>query len=89
MNGEVIEGSIKMRLKTIAKLFVVLLVILTGSPALATQIARHDADGRPYEQKADASRHRTFETRGPLESSARWNGGHTTHDQWPANMMLD
>jgi hypothetical protein len=81
--------SAKMRLKTMAKLFVVSIVILTGSPALATEIAHHDADGRPYEQKADASHHRTFETRGPLESSARWNDGHTTHDAWPANMMLD
>jgi len=35
------EGSIKMRLKTIAKLFVVSLVILTASPAL------RDADRAP------------------------------------------
>jgi hypothetical protein len=75
-----IEGSIKMRLKTIAKLFVVSMVILTGSPALATQIAR--------EQKADAC-HRTFGTCVPRESGApRWNGGNTTHDDWPAGMIL-
>ncbi len=54
MNGEVIEGSIKMRCKTLAKLFAVSLVILTSSPALATQLA----------------------------------GGNTTHDDWPANMIL-
>ena len=70
----------KMRLQTIAKLFVVSMVILTGSPALATQIAR--------EQKADAC-HRTFGTCVPRESGApRWAGGNTTHDDWPAGMIL-
>jgi len=46
-----------MRLKTMAKWFVVSIVILTGSPALATQIARHDAHCRSCEQKAAACRH--------------------------------
>ena len=79
-----IEGSIKMRLQTIAKLFVVSMVILTGSPALATQIARHDV-----EQKVDACRHRTFGTCVPRESGApRWNSGAKTHDDWPAGMIL-
>ena len=78
-----------MRLKTIAKLFVVLLVILTGSPALATQIARHDAHFRSCEQKAGACRHRTFGTCVARESCApRWNGGNTTHDDWPTGMIL-
>ncbi len=78
-----------MRLKTIAKLFVVSLVILTGSPALATQIARHDAHFRSCEQKAGACRHRTFGTCVARESCApRWNGGDTTHDDWPAAMIL-
>ena len=85
----VIEGSIKMRLKTIAKLFVVSLVILTGSPALATQIACHDARGCSCEQKAGACRHRTFGTCVARESCApRWNGVDTTHDDWPAGMIL-
>jgi hypothetical protein len=44
-----LEGTIKMRCKTIAKLFVVSLIILAGSPALATQIARHDAHCRSSE----------------------------------------
>jgi hypothetical protein len=89
MNGRVIEGSIKMRLNTMAKLFVVSLVILTGSPALATQIARHDAHHRSCEQKAGACRHQTFGTCVAREGCApRWNGEDTTHDDWPAEMIL-
>jgi hypothetical protein len=83
-NLHLMEGSIKARLKTIAKLLVVSTVILTGSPALATQIARHDV-----EQKVDACRHRTFGTCVPRESGApRWNSGAKTHDDWPAGMIL-
>jgi hypothetical protein len=89
MNGRVIEGSIKMRRKTIAKLFVVSFIILTGSPALATQIARHDAHRRSSEQKGGACRHRTFGTCVARESCAPpWNGGDIAHDDWPAGMIL-
>ena len=78
-----------MRLKTIAKLFGVSIVILTGSPALATQIARHDAHCSSSEQKAGVCLHPTFGTCGMAESCApRWSGGNTTHDDWPANMIL-
>ncbi len=78
-----------MRLKTIAKLFVVSLVILTGSPVLATQIARHDAHCRSCDQKVGACGHRTFEACVARETCApRWNGGNTTHDDWPAGMIL-
>ena len=79
----------KMRLKTAAKLFVVSIVILTGSPALATQMARHDIHCRSCEQKTDAYRHQTFGP-GVLRQSAapRWIGGNTTHDDWPAGMIL-
>ena len=77
-----------MSLKTLAKLFGVSIVILTGSPALATQIARHDAHCRSCEQKAGASRHRTFGTCVARESCApRWNGVNTMHDDWPAGMI--
>ena len=76
-----------MRLKMIAKLFVVSIVILTGSPALATQIARHDAYCRSCEQKPGGCR--TLGTCVTRESDAlRWNGTHTTHD-WPAGMILE
>ncbi len=79
----------KLRLKTMAKLFVVSIVILTGSPALATQTARHDAHCRSCKQRASVCRHHAF---GPCvlpESNApRWNGGNTTHDDWPAGMIL-
>jgi hypothetical protein len=79
------EGSIKMRLKKIAKLFVVLIVILTGSPALAAQIARDEGYCRSCEQKAGACRDRTFGTCVGRESDApRWNGG----NDWSAGMIL-
>src|SRR6266436_10449206 len=79
----------KLRLKTMAKLFVVSIVILTGSPALATQTARHDAHCRSCEQKEGAYRHQTFGPGVVRQSDApRWNGGNTTHDDWPANMIL-
>jgi hypothetical protein len=79
----------KLRLKSMAKLFVVSIVILTGSPALATQMARHDAHCRSCEQKAGAYRHQTFGPGVVRKSEApRWNGGNTTHDDWPAEMIL-
>src|SRR6202166_806896 len=79
----------KMRLKEIAKLFVVSIVILTGSPALAAQIARHDGDCRSCGQKAGACRDRTFGTCVGRESDApRWSGGKITHDDWSARMIL-
>jgi hypothetical protein len=79
----------KMRLKMIAKLFVVSIVMLTGSPALAAQIAGHDAHCRSCEQNAGACRHRTFGTCITRVSDApRWNGAHATHD-WPAVMILE
>ena len=78
-----------MRLKTIAKLFVVSIVVLTGSPALAAQIARHDGYCRSCEQKAGACRHRTFGMCVGRESDVpRWNGRNTTHDDWSAGMIL-
>jgi hypothetical protein len=79
-----------MRCKTPAKLFAVSLVILTGSPALATQIARHDAHCSSSEQEAGACRHQTFTKCVAGESCAsRGSGGKTTDDDWPANMILD
>ena len=89
MNEEMIEGSIKPRCKTLAKLFAVSLIVLTGPPALATQLAHHDAHCSSSELKAGACRHRTFGTCVAGESCApRWSGGNTTHDDWPANMIL-
>jgi hypothetical protein len=80
----------KMRLKTMAKLLVVSAVILTGSPALATQIARHDAHCHSYEQKPFEYRHQTLRPSIARESGAqRLTGGNTMHDDWPANMILE
>jgi hypothetical protein len=78
-----------MRFKTIAKLVVASMVILTGSPALATQITCHEAHSCSCEQKTGACRHRTFGTCVARESCApHWNGEDTTHDDWPADMIL-
>jgi hypothetical protein len=78
-----------MRLKKIAKLFLVSIVILTGSPALAAQIARHDGHCRSCEHKAGACRDRTLGTCLGRESDApRWNRGNATHDDWSAGMIL-
>ena len=66
--------------------FAVSLLLLTGSSALATQIARHDAHCSSSEQKAGVCLHPTF---GTGESCApRWSGGNITRDDWPANMIL-
>jgi hypothetical protein len=79
----------KLRLKTMAKLFVVSITLLTGPPALATQMARHDAHSRSSEQRAGAYRHRAFGPGVVRRSDApRWNGGNATHDDWPAGMIL-
>jgi len=81
------QKEFQMRLKTMAKLFVASIVILTGSPALATQIARHDAHCRSCEQKADSCRApATCVTR--ASDALRWNGVHATHDR-PAGMILN
>jgi hypothetical protein len=78
-----------MRFKKIAKFFVVSIVILTGSPALAAQIARHDGYCRSCEHKAGACRYRTVGSCLGRESDApRWNRGNTTHDDWLAGMIL-
>ena len=78
----------KMRLKTMAKLFVASIVILTGSPALATQLARQDTPCRSCEQKVDAYRHPTFGPGVMRRSDAPRRSGNTTHDDWPAEMIL-
>jgi hypothetical protein len=81
--------TIRMRFKTIAKLLVVSIVILAGSPALATQIARHDVHYGFCEQNEEVCRHRTL---GPCISpeidTPHWNRVDKTHDDWPANMIL-
>jgi hypothetical protein len=80
----------RMCLKSTAKLFVISVVILAGSPAVATPIARDDVHCRISEQKAGAFRHQKF---GPCISSKvdalHWNGADKAHDNWPANMILD
>lgn len=81
--------TIRIRLKTVARLFVVSIVILAGSPALATQIVRHDVHCRFCEQKAGASHHRTF---GPFIShkidTPHWNGGDPIQDEFPFNVRV-
>jgi hypothetical protein len=82
-----VSRGLKMRCKTLARLFAVSVIILSGSPALATQIGRYDAHSS--EQKAGVCRHRTFGSCVADESCApHCSGGNTTHDGWPANMIL-
>jgi hypothetical protein len=62
---------------------------LTGSPALATRIACHNADYCSCEQTANACRNPTFGPRIASHSVApRWKSEDTTHDDWPADMIL-
>ena len=74
------SASMKMRLKTITKLFVVSVVILTGSPALADQVARHNAHLVSRNQKANP--HRTF------GASLASEGPHW-YDEWPNNIHME
>ncbi len=77
------------RFLKVPAVFAVSLILLTGSSALATQIARHDAHCSSSEQKAGVCLHPTFGTCGRGESCApSWSGGNTTRDDWPANMIL-
>jgi hypothetical protein len=78
------------RFLKVPAVFAVLLMILTGSPVLAAQLSNHDAHGSSSEQKAGAYRHQTFAKCVAGESCvSRGSGGNTTHDDWPANMILD
>ena len=70
-----------MRLRTIATLFAVSAVILTGSPAFAS--SRH------------ATHSQTIKSCGAFDACAprgidapHSNGGNTTPDNWPNNMIL-
>jgi hypothetical protein len=80
----------RMRLKTTAKLFVISVVMLAGSPAVATPIARDDIHCRIDEQKVGTSCHQKF---GPFISpdvdAPHRNGADSAHDDWPSNMILD
>ena len=78
----VASASMKMRLKTITKLFVVSAVILTGSPALADQVARHNAHLVSRNQKANPYDHRTF------VASLASEGPHW-YDEWPNNIHME
>jgi hypothetical protein len=81
---------VALRMPTTAKLFVISVVILAGSPAVATPIARDDVHCRISEQRAGAFRHQKF---GPCISpevgAPHWNGADKAHNEWPANMLLD
>jgi hypothetical protein len=61
---------------SMAKLFAVSIVILTGSPAFAARTVHHNAHCLSCEQKA------------PKRNALRWTGGDTRHDDWPAGMIL-
>jgi hypothetical protein len=79
----VASAPMGMRLKTIATLFAVSAVILTGSPAFATQISRHDAHRQNMEscRPFGACSPRGIETQ-------HSNNGNKVPDHWPNNMLL-
>ncbi len=64
------------RLKTIAQLLVVSAVISAGSPAFAAQAVHHEPHCHSCEEKAHHG------------DAPRSTGGNTTHDDWPAEMIL-
>lgn len=71
-----------MRLKTIVTLFAVSAALLTGSPAFAKQVSRHDI-------------HRQNELCGTLGgcslrdiNAQHSNGANTVPDTWPNNLLL-
>jgi hypothetical protein len=67
-----------MRLKTLARLLLVSVVLSAGSPAFAKPIAHHGVD---Y--------HRTLGPRtSPGINAPHWNNSDETRDDWPANMIL-
>jgi hypothetical protein len=86
-----IDGETDMiSFKSLTAAAVLSALALAGSPALATRIACHDVNYCTREQGANASTHSTFEPRIASHSVApRWKGEATTHDDWPADMILD
>jgi hypothetical protein len=77
------------RFLKIPAVFAVSLVILTSSPALATQFAHHGAHCVSSKHNEAVCGHRTTGACAAGESCApRRSGGNTTHDDWPANMIL-
>jgi hypothetical protein len=71
-----------MRLKTIATLFAVSAVILTGSPAFATPVSHHETHGQ--NQFCGA-----FAGCSPRDIGLqRSNSGNEVPDHWPNNLLL-
>jgi hypothetical protein len=86
---DVASTPMGMRVKTIARLLAVSAVILSASPAFATQIARHDTHCHICNQNTEPCEYRTFGTCSPHEINApHLNSGQTLHDDWPNNMIL-
>ena len=72
-----------MRLRTIATLFAVSAVILTGSPAFATQLSRHETRGQDI-QACDA-----LGACSPRDVDAQHHtGSNMVPDTWPNNLIL-
>lgn len=79
----VASAPMGMRLKTIARLLAVSAVIMTASPAFATQVSHHDSRSQNIESCG------TSDACSPRDVDApHWNGGNTKPDNWPNNMIL-
>lgn len=80
----VTSSPIRMRLRTIATLFALSAVILTGSPAFATQLSHHDAARGQNIQSCDA-----LGDCSPRDVDApHRSAGNTIPDTWPNNLIL-
>jgi hypothetical protein len=79
----------RMSLKTMVKLLTSV-IILAGSPAVASPIAHDGFHCRISEQKAGAFRLQPFRPCiSPKVDAPHWNGGYQTHDDWPANIHME
>jgi hypothetical protein len=87
MNGPLTEGIMKMGFKSIVTLLV---VVFTGVPALAAQVAHPDNRCRLCQHKDAACREAIFGTCIKRESGAQLRDlPKVPQDDWPANMILD
>ena len=77
-----------MRLTRIAGVCAIAAVLLSGSPAFATQPARHNFHCAACRQDAEPCDSRAFGSCPSHEIDAPHLNGHTMHDDWPANMIL-
>ena len=79
----------RMHLKTMVKLLTSV-IILAGSPAVASPIAHDGVHCRISEQKAGTFRLQPFRPCiSPKVDAPHWNGGYQTQDDWQAIIHME